>query len=271
VSAPSQRQIVVLGASSGLGAALAVVHARRGDQVIAVARREARLAQLRRELLSALPDDSWMPIRADLRDPRDLEALADQLSTWHLDRLYLSAGANQPPAPGGVTERLRIIEPYFRLIFSAYIVLTEHLIEREALSPASRVVAISSLAAVLPFPQLELYSAGKAALEGWCRGARDRGGPEFTIVRPGLFKSEFFRPSNTLRHGDIPLQRAARIVRLVDQGRGFIDVGGWRDITASRLSSLLGPGARRVLPVGDLDGSSVLDPLSDAQSDAASS
>jgi short-subunit dehydrogenase len=268
VSAASRRRIVVLGASSGLGAAFAVVHARRGDEVIVVARREERLAQLRRELLPTLPDDSWVPIRADLSNAGDIEALADRLSAWHLDRLYLSAGANQPVVTGGVTERLRIIEPYFRLIFYAYIVLTEHLIENEALGLSSRVVAISSLAAVIPFPKLELYSTGKAALEGWCRGARDRSGPRFTVVRPGLFKSEFFRPSETLRSGDLPLQRAARIVRLVDQDRDFIDVGGWRDVTANRLSSLLGPCARRILPNADFDGSSVLDPVPGRRSGA---
>jgi short-subunit dehydrogenase len=261
VSVTSSRRIVVVGASSGLGAAFAVVHARRGDKVIVVARREERLAQLRRELLPALHGDNWVPIRADLCDADDVEALADRLAAWHLDRLYLSAGANQPVATGGVTERLRVIEPYFRLIFCAYIALTEHLIEKKALSLSSRVVAISSLAAVIPFPRLELYSAGKAALEGWCRGARDRGGPRFTVVRPGLFKSEFFRPSETLRSGDIPLQRAERIVRLVDQGRDFVDVGGWRDVTASRLSSLLGPRARRIIPNADFDGSSVLYPV----------
>jgi NAD(P)-dependent dehydrogenase (short-subunit alcohol dehydrogenase family) len=199
-----------------------------------------------------------VPIRANLSDIGDMEALASRLSTSHLDRIYLSAGANQPASTGGVTERLRIIEPYFRLIFSTYIALTEHLIEKGALSPSSRVVAISSLAAAVPFPQLELYSAGKAALEGWCRGARDRGGPGFTVVRPGLFKSEFFRPSEVLHASDLPLQRAAKIVRLIDQDRDFVDVGGWRDVTVSRLSSLLGPRACRILPEADLDGSSVL-------------
>lgn len=269
MSAAPRRRIVVVGASSGLGAAFAVVHARRGDEVIVVARREERLAQLRRELLPALPGDSWVPIRADLCDTGDIAALADRLCSRHLDRLYLSAGADQPAVTGGITERLRIIEAYFRLIFGTYIALTEHLIETAALSMSSRVVAVSSLAAAVPFPQLELYSAGKAALEGWCRGARDRGGPSFTVVRPGLFNSEFFRPSQTLHVSDLPLQKAERIVRLADQNRDFVDVGGWRDVTASRLSSLLGPRVRRVLPAADFDGSSVLDPLSGGRSGAA--
>lgn len=253
------RQVAVVGASSGLGAALATVHARRGDTVIAVARREERLRQLHSELLPRAAAGSWVPMRADLRDTGDVAALADRLSASQLDRLYLSAGANQPDVTGGLAERLHVIEPYFRLIFCAYIGLTEELIERKALSQASRVVAISSLAAAVPFPQLELYSAGKAALEAWCRGARGPGRPGFTIVRPGLFKSEFFRPSETLRHGDIPLQKAARIVQLADQGRDFVDVGGWRDVAVSRLSSLIGPSARRILPIADFDGSSVLD------------
>src|SRR5262249_19579330 len=143
--------------------------------------------------------------------------------------------------------------------FGSYIALTDRLIEDGALTRSSRVVAISSLAAVIPFPRLELYSAGKAALEAWCRGARARGGPSFTIVRPGPVKSEFFTPSDLVRIADWPLGKAGRFVRLIDSGRLFVDVGGWRDVTASRLSSLLGPRAGRVIPDGDFDGSSVLD------------
>jgi short-subunit dehydrogenase len=177
-----------------------------------------------------------------------------------IDRLYLTKrGRESACGDGRITERLQVIESYFRLIFYAQMTLAEYLIDKAALSRSSRVVAISSLAAAIPFPRLEFYSAGKAALEGWCRGARDRGGPGFTVVRPELFRSEFLRPSETLRPADLPMQKAARIVQLVDRGRDFVDVGGWRDVTANRLSSLVGVRARRIIPNADFDGSSVLD------------
>jgi short-subunit dehydrogenase len=250
--------VVVLGASSGLGAALALIHARRGDQVTVIARRADRLLQLRRELLPVAPADCWESVRSDLTDPSDIELLANHLSKRPVDRIYLAAGADQPDLAGDVTSRLGTIEPYFRLLFCTYIALTEHMIEQSALTRRSEIVAISSLAAVIPFPGLELYSAGKAALEAWCRQAARRGGPRFIIVRPGLFKSEFFTPSDILQMADIPMDRAAKIVRLIDSGHDFIDVGGWRDVTASRLSSLIGRQARRVIHRGDFDGSSVL-------------
>jgi short-subunit dehydrogenase len=224
-----------------------------------VARRQERLHQLRDELLPSVPADRWVPVRADLSNAADLERLASHLSKRPISRLYLAAAANQPDMTGDVTSRLGLIEPYFRLICCAYIGLTEHLIEQSALASSSEVVVISSLAAVVPFPRLELYSAGKAALEAWCRGIRKRSAPRFAIVRPGLFKSEFFTPSDVLQLADLPLGRAAKIVRLLDSGRGFIDVGGWRDVTASRLSSLIGPLADRVVLRGDLDGRNVLD------------
>jgi short-subunit dehydrogenase len=236
-----ESSVVVLGASSGLGAAFALTHARRGDHVTVVARRRERLLQLRDELLPSVPSDRWEPLRADLSDPVGLDSLASQLSRRPVSRIYLTAAANQPDVTGDVTGRLDLIEPYFRLLFCSYIALIEYLIEQSALTRSSNVIAVSSLAAVLPFPRLELYSAGKAALEAWCREAGRRGGPRFVIVRPGLFKSEFFTPSDALQVADIPLDRAAKIVRLIDSGRDFIDVGGWRDMLASRLSSLIGP------------------------------
>jgi NAD(P)-dependent dehydrogenase (short-subunit alcohol dehydrogenase family) len=248
-SAP--RAVAVVGASSGLGAALALVHAARGDLVVALARREDRLERLRTHVLATSPTAKWVSLRADLCDPDDLEAIASQLEDVALDRVYLNAAATPPDLCGGPPERLATIEAFHRLLFAGHVVLTETLVERGTLSPTSRVVAISSLAATIPFPELELYSAGKAALEAWCRTARHRGGPRFTIVRPGVFTSEFFGPAE-LEVSSLPTAKAVQIAQLVDAGRDFVDIGGWRDVLASRLSSLIGPGARAIVAPRDL-------------------
>ena len=243
----TQQQVVVLGASSGLGAALALLHARRGDNVLAVARRESRLAQLQREAGAGLTACHWVSIGADLRDPASVEVLGGRLSALTIDRLYLNAAAPPPVPEGSITERIAAVEDYHRLLFGSYIALTDSLIEAGALSPRSTVVAVSSLAAVLPFPGLSLYCSGKSALEGWCKARRGKGAPRFAIVRPGLLETEFYKPSSQLDISGLPLEKAAQIVAGLDRQREFIDVGGCRDALAGRMSSLIGPRARHIL------------------------
>jgi short-subunit dehydrogenase len=252
LSAGPRHRVAVLGASSGLGAALALVHARRGDTVLAVARRKSRLEELQREAGATLTSARhWVSIDANLRDPGSVEALGGRLSALTIDRLYLSAAASPPVLKGSITERISMLEEYHRLLFGSYIALTDFLIEAGAFSPRSTVVAVSSLAAVLPFPGLSLYSAGKSALEAWCKARRGRGAPRFAIVRPGLMETEFFTPSSELDLAGLPLGKAARIVAGIDDQREFIDVGGWRDELAGRMSSLVGPRARHIIASRD--------------------
>jgi short-subunit dehydrogenase len=247
---PDPQRVVVLGASSGLGAALALLHARRGDWVTAAARREHRLIQLQQA--AAGGSGRWTSTGADLSSPRSVQALASLLAGHRVDRLYLNAAAIPPRPAGSVTDRIAAAEDYHRLLVVSYVALTEFLIDAAALTPQSTVVAVSSLAAAVPFPRMELYCAGKSALEGWCKARRDPNAPRFAIVRPGVFGSEFFTPSAELIPGSLPLARAARILAGLDKGREFIDTGGWRDILASRLSSLAGPRSRRVISGKDL-------------------
>jgi NAD(P)-dependent dehydrogenase (short-subunit alcohol dehydrogenase family) len=236
--------VVVLGASSGLGAALALVHAWRGDNIVVVARREHRLEQLRREAAVPARDERWITIGADLRDRTSVEALAEHLAKVAIGRLYLNAAASPPEPQGSILERIDMVENYHRLLFGSYIALTDCLVDEKVLGPHSTVVAVSSLAAALPFPGLELYCAGKSALEGWCKAKRiSQGAPQFAIVRPGPFESEFESPSPELVMGGLPFGKADRIVRRIDRGHKFVDVSDWHRVLANRLSSLIGPRA----------------------------
>ena len=65
------KQILVTGASSGIGKATAIACAKMGATVIATARNEQRLA----ETISQMPDGEHKVVKADLTSQEDIDAL----------------------------------------------------------------------------------------------------------------------------------------------------------------------------------------------------
>lgn len=237
-TSPPAGTVAVLGASAGLGAALAHLHRRRGDDVVAVARREERLLELGRAPAGPV-SGAWYVAGADLADGPSLSRLSDALiERGPLVRAYLVAAADEAARAGTLEERLAAIERYHRLLFTSWVALTETLIEARAVGPESTLVAISSIAAGVPFPGLALYGAGKAALEAWARTARERPGPRCVVVRPGRFDSEFFGPQPFLVDR-LPFARALEVMRAVDRGRDDVHLGTLSDVVASRAEAMV--------------------------------
>lgn len=231
--------VAVVGASAGLGAALACLHADAGSRVVAVARRRERLAEL-----AALPLAGEIhPLAMDLADPTAAAELASAiLTSGAAQSVWMCAARPDPATPCPDPEA------YLSGALSAWIRLHDTLVSLRALNSESRVVVISSLAAAVPFEGLELYSTAKAGLEAWARAARRRTAHEIVIVRPGPFQSEFYGCRPKLRFSELPWSRALALMRAVEQGQRDVVLGGWRDKLVSRAASLVGPErARRVL------------------------
>jgi len=89
---PLEGVIVVTGASSGIGAALARLLAERASALILVARRADRLLELRDALLAARPGLRVEVIPADLSDAAEVERLVRALEGEAVDVLINNAG-----------------------------------------------------------------------------------------------------------------------------------------------------------------------------------
>jgi short-subunit dehydrogenase len=228
------RRALVTGASSGIGRAIAVELARRGVDLILVARRADRLSEVAAEARKL--SRRAICVVGDVTDPatrrQALEAARDELGG--LDILINNAGI---AAHGRFAEadpgRLR---PIMEVNFFAPVEFTREAIPLLRKGHQPVVVNIGSILGERGCPHKSEYSASKFALHGFSEAVRPelaRLGIDVLLVAPGPTESEHF---DTLLedHGELPWgnpkrasadQVAHEIVRAIERGRHSVTVG----------------------------------------------
>lgn len=155
-------RILVVGASSGIGAAVARRGAEQHARVAAAARRGDALAAL------AAPHDQMHPIELDVRDQGSVRAgvQAAVAALGGLDAVVYAAGTSPlVPMTDATAEDWRdVLET--NVVGCAHVAMAAapHLLDTEG-----RLVVLSSKAVRQPFADLGLYSTSKVALDGLLR------------------------------------------------------------------------------------------------------
>jgi uncharacterized protein len=166
--APAENRVaVVTGASSGIGEAIAVELARRGHQLVLVARRTDRLHVLAESLS---PAAHVLP--ADLSDRDDRAALAGRIAALGLtpDILINNAGlARRDPVAKSVPEQqLNLIEVDVAAVVDLCSRFLPGMVERGR----GAVLNVSSLAGFYPLPGHAAYGAAKAFVLSYTESLR---------------------------------------------------------------------------------------------------
>lgn len=209
------RQILVTGASSGIGRETAILVSRLKGRVVANGRNEERLS----ETLSLLEGDGHRVAAFDLGALDAIPAWIRQLSeeSGPLDGLVHAAGL-APTLPLRVLSAARI-EETMRINVSAAALLAKGFRQRRCHSEAASIVFVSSVMAAVGAPGRVLYSASKAALLGLARSAALEmvsEGIRVNCVLPGFVRTPIFEQATN----DLTSEQLDAIIQMHPLGIG---------------------------------------------------
>jgi short-subunit dehydrogenase len=194
-----RKNILITGASAGLGEGMARQFAARGRNLALCARRVDRLDELAAELKAAYPGITVVTRGLDVNDHDRVFTVFDEFraALGSLDRVIVNAGLGkgQPVGRGRFDVNRQTLETNF-VAAAAQIEAAAGIFREQR---EGHLAVMSSVAAVRAMPKnVTAYAASKAGLSAFVAGTRMelRGkGITVTDIRPGYIRSEMYNRS----------------------------------------------------------------------------
>jgi len=193
-----RRVVLVTGASSGIGEAVARVLAAQGDTVALVARREERLDAVLAGCRASSPDSArWA---ADLADPTAAATLA--LSIWdHFDGIdVVINNAGVPMRRHATALTMAEVVRTMTTNYFSPVAITLAVLPRMLSRRSGTIMNVSSLGGRLGIATEAAYSGSKFALAGWSESLAmdlEGTGVRVKLVLPGAIDTEIWdQPGN---------------------------------------------------------------------------
>ncbi|ERL86945.1 dehydrogenase/reductase SDR family protein 7-like [Dendroctonus ponderosae] len=188
--------VVITGASSGLGEALAHEFYKYGAQVILCARRRQELERVRTDLLHSQCRETTYPpiiIPLDLSEYHNLRTHVDKILsiTGRIDILVNNGGISQR---GKAKDTLIEVDQKIMAVnYLGTVALTKAILADMLKKKRGHIVFISSVQGLVALPDRSSYSASKHALQAFGDSLRAEVASEnihVTIVSPGYIKTQ---------------------------------------------------------------------------------
>jgi short-subunit dehydrogenase len=179
---------VITGASSGIGAAVAVALAERGDNVVLAARSRAEI-----EALAARCGKNALAVVTDVTEPAQCEAMVKAAAQRFgaIDALVNNAGISMWARFREITD-LSMFERIMRVNYLGTVYCT-HFALPHLIASRGLLVGISSLTGKTGVPTRSGYAASKHAMQGFLDSLRielHETGVDVLVVSPGFVKTD---------------------------------------------------------------------------------
>ena len=179
--------VIITGASSGIGRALALQLAGQGARLALAARRGDRLAALADEIRQR--GGQALAVPTDVADPAACQALVEQArqTFGRIDMLVNNAGQTMWARFDKVQD-LKIFEQVMRVNYLGSLYCTYYALP-DLKQTRGRIVGVSSLAGKAGIPERSGYAASKHAMTGFFDSLRielDGSGVSVTLIFPAF-------------------------------------------------------------------------------------
>lgn len=214
-----QKVVLLTGASSGIGRALAVELGKRGARIGLTARRADELLKAEEEIERA--GGHALALAADVRNPEDMNRVAERVrEKWgRIDVLIANAGMSTTTAGThlNAAEASDVISVNVLGVVNCVAAVLPNMLAQKS----GHLVAISSLAAYRGLPKSGAYSASKAAVSTLFESLRvdlRKSSIAVTVIHPGFIRT----PMTANRKKKLPFllevdDAACRIIRAIER------------------------------------------------------
>ncbi|WP_375749036.1 SDR family NAD(P)-dependent oxidoreductase [Vibrio sp. HN007] len=206
--------IMITGATSGIGKELALTYLNKGDTVLACGRNRERLDEL------ATENGQLVPLQFDLTDYTSYPDIEQEI-----DVLILNAGDCYY-----IDDPLEFDAETFENIIKVNVISIGYCLQKwlKNIRRGGRLVLVSSSAAILPLPRAEAYGASKAALTYLAKTLSvtlSRHEVSVSVVQPGFVDT----PLTERNTFPMPMlisstEAASKIVEGIERGKPEINV-----------------------------------------------
>lgn len=185
------RNILITGASGGIGSALAKAYAATGTRLILTGRNRDKLTVCAREC-----EQQGAEVIIEVLDITDFSAVSEWVVTiqnkYPLDLVIANAGVNSTIGAQGEAETFLGIKKVFDVNTYGVIATIAPLIDAMKKNRQGQIAIVSSLAAYRGLPQSPAYSASKAAIKVYGEALRAWLKPyniKVSVICPGFVTS----------------------------------------------------------------------------------
>lgn len=232
-------RVFITGASSGIGAALALFYARRGATVALVGRRREALEAV----AAGLPGEHAI-YALDVRDRESLHAAArDFLAGGPVDTVIASAGISVGTETGYLDD-FEVFRAIQETNLLATVATFEPFIASMKAHGQGRLVGMASVAGVRGLPGAGAYSASKAAVRAYCESLRVElhgSGVRVVTISPGFIQTPMTARNPYRMPFLMPVEAfAAKAVQHIDKGTRHVVIPWQMGIVATLLRGVPG-------------------------------